>query len=200
MKNLLILLVSVVLFSGCKKIIEDYEEKEFPFHFEASINDKDVKFQANNTTSSMVNTGYQQANANGSETDMFQGTIFVDPDDDGRNVLIVGVLKYFPTEPSQSEQAAMFHTGSYGYGIGSTSTSTINGAVIFYTDTNGKLWSSELGSQTGSSFNISELEAVEGVAAPAKNFRATFSCKLYDEQGNMIPVNSASIRGKLFYE
>ena len=199
MKNLLILLVAVSLFSpGCKKLIEQEEEKQFPWHFEASINDKDYKWQANDNGSDIVNLGWEQMNANGDETDMFQGTIFLDPADETRNTLIVGLLKYFPTEPSQSEQLAMFHTGGYSWGVGDVSTSTVNGAVVVYTDGNGKTWSTDLGAQTGSNFNITEIE--DAAVAGGKNIRVLFNCKLYDDQGNMIPLVNGAIRGKIFYQ
>jgi hypothetical protein len=199
MKNILTLLVLVAMLPGCKKLIENEEEKKFPFHFTAVINDKDVKYQSNDDGSDIVCVGWHDLSATGTDNDALQGTMFLDPSDEAHNVLSVGVLKYFNHEPTEQEQVAMFHLGAYAYGVGHESTSTVNGAVVTYTDSNGKFWSSELGSQTGSAFSISEIENISDVVV-AKNFRATFSCKLYDGQGNSIPVNGAEIRGKLFYQ
>lgn len=199
MKNLLTLLGIVMLLSGCKKLIENEQEKNFPYHVEARINDKDVNFEANDNGSVYECLTWHDLSGLGDDYDATRGTMFVDPTDEARNMLAVGILKYFPHEPNVTELTALYHTGSFTYGSGQVSPSTINGAVVGYIDSNGKEWSSQLGSQTGSTFNISEIEDIEGVAN-AKSFRATFTCKLYDEQGNMIPVTSASIRGRVSFQ
>jgi len=72
----------------------------------------------------------------------------------------------------------------------------VNGASIDYIDANGKGWGTEWGSQTGSTFNITELVAnTDGTSG--KIFKATFGCKLYDENGNSITLTNGVVRGKI---
>jgi hypothetical protein len=91
----------------------------------------------------------------------------------------------------------MVNTGSYPYGRGETSSATVNGAVVTYTDNTGKTWSTELGAQGGSTFTITEL-VDNPLGTSGKIFSASFSCTLYDMSGGSIQLLNGKIRGKVF--
>lgn len=196
MKKLLIFVLVLSSIISCKKNSSDNKE-QFPFYFSATINGSAVKYEANDLNSRYECGISSPYNANGEEYDIYEGTLIQDGNDPSRNNIYVHILKYFNHYPLYPERLAMLTIRDYGYGSGDVSTSTVNGASIFYTDSNGKEWHSELGSQTGSSFSITELvDNPDGTSG--KIFKATFSCKLYDENGASIQVTNAVIRGKAF--
>jgi hypothetical protein len=123
--------------------------------------------------------------------------LIVDENDFSKNNIYVHVLNIFDHEPSSAERLAMFQIGSYPYGVGSTSSATVDGASIVYADATGKEWFSELGPQTGSTFSVAEIVDNPDNTS-IKIFKATFSCKLYDGSGGSIQVTDATIRGKIF--
>jgi len=94
---------------------------------------------------------------------------------------------------------AMFETGSYSFaGAASGDDGVIeDGVVVFYIDINEKRWSTDQGSadQTGSSFEIIEHEAYEDAGSEART-KATFECKLYDGQGNVMTVTDGVINSR----
>ena len=170
----------------------------YPYYFTATINGSSVKYEANDLNS-VYGCGISQPSSSIGFTDydIYEGTVIVNPSDFSRSNVNVHILKYFDHEPSAAERVAMIKMGSYGYGVSNTSSSTINGASIDYIDANGNNWFSETGSQTGSSFTITEL-INNNNGTSGKIFKATFSCKLYDINGaNSIQVTNATIRGKI---
>jgi hypothetical protein len=121
----------------------------------------------------------------------------MNPLDPSKSTIRVHILKYFDHEPTAAERAAMIKAGTYPFGFGKVNSATVNGATIDYIDASGNNWFSETGSQTGSTFNITEL-ITNTSATSGKIFKATFSCKLYDVNGvNSIVVTNATIRGKI---
>jgi hypothetical protein len=194
MKKLLILVAVACLAVSCKKD-KSSDEEEFPYYFTATINGAKVEYKANDINSQYSCGTSAPFDALGDDYDIYEGTLLVDDNDFTKNNIYLHILKYFDHDPSLSEKLAMFKTGTYPYGKGDVSASTINGVSIVYTDATGKEWFSELGSQTGSTFSITELaDNTDGTSL--KIFKATFSCKLYDGSGGSIQVNNATIRGK----
>ena len=73
-----------------------------------------------------------------------------------------------------------------------------NGIVVFYIDQNGTSWSSNRGSQQGSSFeSISLNNEPRNDVGHEKVWKAKFSCTLYSNAGNSIKVENAEIYGPI---
>jgi hypothetical protein len=198
MKNLLVYLVLLIVLLSCSKSGSDNGQEKYPYYFTANINGSSVKYEANDIDSRYECGISMPSSSQGfTDYDIYEGTLIQDGLDDTKNNIYVHILKYFNHEPSVQEREAMLKMGSYGYGVSKTSSATVNGASINYTDGTGKSWHSELGSQAGSSFNITEIsDNPDGTSG--KIFKASFSCKLYDGSGGVIQVNNAVIRGKIF--
>lgn len=197
MKKLIIYVLALSFITSCKKDKSDDNQDQFPFYFTATINGAAIKYEANDLTSQYECGTSAPYGAIGDDYDIYEGTVIQDGADPSKNNIYVHVLKYFDHDPTSAERLAMFKTGGYPYGLGSTSPSTIDGVSIDYADATGKEWSSELGSQTGSTFSISEI--VDNPDNTSfKIFKATFSCKLYDGSGGSVQVNNAVIRGKIY--
>lgn len=76
----------------------------------------------------------------------------------------------------------------------------LNGIVIYYIDQNGKDWCSNRGSQAGSSFE--SVSVTDETRSPVnqqfeKLWKARFSCKLYDNNGNFIDLKNGEILGAM---
>ena len=193
-KNLLFV-STVLIATSCKK--DSSSNNNFPYYFTATINGAAVKYEANDVDSH-YGCGFTQDESSTfpSDYDIYQGTLISDNQQPSKNAIYVQVLKYFDHEPGNDEKSAMIQLGNYPYGYGTVSTSTINGADIEYDDANGVAWLSQFGSQTGSSFTITELvNNPDGTSG--KIFTANFTCKLYDGSGASIQVTNAKIRGKV---
>ena len=196
MKKLLVFVFVLSFITSCKKDSSNNKD-QFPFYFSATINGAAVKYEANDLNSQYECGISSPYSASGEEHDIYEGTLIQDGNDPSRNNIYVHILKYFDHYPSDPERFAMLTIDNYGYGSSDVSTSTVNGASIRYTDGNGKEWDSELGSQIGSSFSITELVDNPDDTSN-KIFKASFSCKLYDGNGGTIQVTNAVIRGKVF--
>jgi len=194
-KNL-ILIVLIVVVVSCKKDSSS-DQGNFPFYFTATINGSSVKYQANDIDS-RYGCGISQPEHSlwPDDFDIYEGTVILDEQDQTKNIIHVHILKYFNHEPTAAERVAMIQTGSYPYGVSDVSSSTINGAAIDYVDANGDAWDSQFGSQSGSTFTITELTNNPN-GTSGKIFTATFSCKLYDGNGGNIQLTNATIRGKI---
>lgn len=170
----------------------------YPYYFIGTIAGSTVKYEADDLSSIYGCGTSQPENSLGfTDFDIYEGTVFLNPLDMTKNTIRVHILKYFDHEPTTAERVAMIKLGSYGFGVGNVDNTTVNGAAIDYIDANGNNWFSELGSQTGNTFNITELITnTDGTSG--KIFKATFSCKLYDINGtNSIQVTNATVRGKI---
>jgi len=197
MNKCFLALVLFALLLSCSKNNGTNEDK-YPYYFTATINGSAVKYEANDINSNDGCGTSAPSSANiPSDYDIYQGTFFVHGFELTKNVIYVHILKYFTHEPSGTELLGMLHLGDYPYGVGDVSSSTINGASIEYIDANGKGWSSEIGSQTGSSFTVNEIsDNPDGTSV--KIFKASFNCKLYDAAGASIEVKNAVFRGLIF--
>jgi hypothetical protein len=190
-------LLFLVFLASCSKEKDSDTTSQYPYYFTATIAGKSVKYEANDIDSRYGNGTASPSSSSGwDDYDIYEGTVFIDEQDLSRNNIHVLILQHFNEEPTADQRLAMFHTGSYGFGWSDVSPATVNGASIAYTDDQGVEWSSELGSQSGSTFNITELsDNTNGHSR--KIFKANFSCKLYDGNGNNIQVTNAVVRGQV---
>lgn len=170
----------------------------FPYYFIATVGGSAIKYEADDLSSIYFCGISQPENSFGfTDYDIYEGTVLMNPIDLSKSTIRVHILKYFDHEPTANEKVAMIKTGTYPFGFGKVSSATIDGAAIDYIDASGNNWFSETGSQTGSTFTITELITNSSVGS-AKIFKATFSCRLYDVNGtNSIVVTNATIRGKI---
>jgi len=105
--------------------------------------------------------------------------------------LVVGFVKVFPEQPFDSDLDALITMGSMEYG---SEQAERDGVVIQWVDAAGTLWSSDLGAadQTGSSFTVTtntKIEYQPGQSVYGQYItRGTFSCTLYDGNGNSIHI------------
>jgi hypothetical protein len=173
---------------------------KFPFYFTATVNNQNVKYEANDLSSRYECGISSPSSSIGTSYDMYEGTVLEDMFEPYKNRIEVLILKYFNHYPDyQTEVIPVIQAGNYGYGIGNVSNgiNTVNGAVIRYVDGNGDEWSSEEGVQTGSTFKITEV-ANNTTGTSGKIFTAQFSCKVYNTSGASIEIKNATIRGKAF--
>ncbi len=196
MKKLLSILLIVAVLVSCKK--EDAgkpESSEYPYYFIATVNGNKIKYEADDLGSNYGCGTTSPQFGIGDSYDIYEGTFFMKMGDFDKNTVYVRLLKHFNHDPDVEERAAIFKIGSYPFGVLSSGSPTVDGASISYLDANGKEWFSESGSQSGSSFAITELEDNEDFTA-VKLFKAEFSCRLYDEDGNSIEIKNAVVKGK----
>ena len=198
MRTIIFSLLSSLLLFSCTKEAKDDTNDKFPYFFSATVNGKAVKYEANDVDS-RFECGISAPSASlGDEHDAYEGTFIQDSQDEMKNNIYVHILKHFSTgEPSYDQRLAMFRVGSYNYGkLGENGDPTQDGASISYTDENGVEWHSEGGSQAGSTFAITEISDNED-GTSEKIMKASFSCKLYDDNGNSIQVINGKISGKI---
>lgn len=103
--------------------------------------------------------------------------------------LTIGFVKVFPSQPFDSDLDAMVTRGSMNFG---SELKEEDGVVIQWTDLNGTLWSSDLGTaeQNGSAFTVASHTLNQPTQTTNSQYttKGTFSCKLYDGKGNSIDV------------
>jgi hypothetical protein len=198
MKNLLMGIVSLCLFASCKKENSSPAESDYPYYFSANINGANIKFEADDLLSTYGCGTSAPSSSSGFHHDIYEGTVIQNPLQPAKSSIYVHILKYFNDEPDQAQRIAMFTLGNYGYGVSNTSPSTVNGATVDYVDADGKSWSTQDGSQTGSTFTITELSDNDDFTA-VKLFKATFNCKLYDGSGNSVELKNGVIKGKAIF-
>jgi len=104
--------------------------------------------------------------------------------------IMKGTLKEFSTSvASDSMFFAFFKKGSAQY-----STGAANGIEITYFDRNKKEWSTSLGSQTGSTFTFDSIEEDKSLFGSFIHFTASFSCKVYDENGSFKIISNGKMK------
>jgi len=110
------------------------------------------------------------------------------------------ILKTFPGTASAADYESMFSVRSYSYGINADTPgypSGVDGAGIGFIDASGVEWRTDLGThdQTGSTFSITEhIANTDGYSHRIS--KATFSCKLYDGNGNVKTLTNGIFRGR----
>ncbi len=116
-----------------------------------------------------------------------------------------GIMFVFDTTKVLNNDAyrSLIKVKSYTYGkIARDSSGQVinglNGARIFFYDTNGVKWASDKasGDQAGSTFSVTEYSdlAVEG---SLKKIKANFSCKLYNDLGQVMTVSNGAFSGRI---
>ncbi|HET6226923.1 MAG TPA: hypothetical protein VFF27_11630 [Bacteroidia bacterium] len=104
------------------------------------------------------------------------------------------IVKKFASTPTNLQIYNMFGIQSYGY---TDKDHTIDGAEIGYADEAGNYWSTTngTGSQTGSTFKITECTSYTIQYPFNAIVKVKFSCKLYDSKGNSKTVKNGTLRG-----
>jgi hypothetical protein len=95
------------------------------------------------------------------------------------------------------QRLAFYAPGNYSYE--KMLTSQEDGVRIFFTDVNGKLWQTDLGTanQTNSSFIITKATAIHRLSDDLITgvlFEASFNCTLYDGLGNYKTLTNGKCR------
>ena len=198
MKNTLLFILSIGLLvtSACKKDNSDNESNNdnntntftAAYYIKGTLDGVSVDIQQVSITS-----GYNSGMIGGSEGAQnpamclhSQGSTFTNPFIAGTPEYYTGIYKVFPPDEydecnlSYAEYESILHTGSFSY----ASASSEEGAFVHYVDANRTYWSTEAGSQAGSTFNITSYTTDPTGAAP-KIAKYEFDCKLYDDDGNV---------------
>ncbi|KAA9339957.1 hypothetical protein [Adhaeribacter soli] len=113
------------------------------------------------------------------------------------------LVKTFGSKPTGCNfTEGMFRLGSYTFGHSPDSTNDIplDGVVIYFTDNNGKYWSSDLGTgnQSGSMFRIVEHYPNSDGSSQMIS-KAQFSCNLYDGLGNVKTLMDGEAKGRTVF-
>lgn len=114
-------------------------------------------------------------------------------------------LKTFTKKEDEDESAifnAFVTTGSWVYASTSDYTTGTKSAVVYYTDSNGKTYSS-IGSQSGSSLNIISATPVQGSIYNSDSglkVKLTFSCKLYPTDGTGNTLTITNTEATVFFD
>lgn len=205
--SFLLLLTSLLLLGACKKK-SDKPEGDNTFYFRATINGQQVNLTASvpkNNEFVVGSTTKANRNFTGTQwvTDYYRGAqitkltgINQEPPE-GSLYILKRVNDY---DPTIAQEEAMFKVGAYTYGNSNIGGTTTEGAVVEYIDATGEYWSSEGGSQAGSTFAITTIiPNTSGYSE--KIFTATFNCKLYnvmDPSKPALTLTNGTMRGTLF--
>ena len=113
-----------------------------------------------------------------------------------KSALSIQVVKFFSdsSAPAYLAEFQIFDSANLAYGSYSADSSNlgINGAIIAYTDANGKIWSSDrkFGTQpSGVSFAITAHQAVDEALFGGET-RGTFNCTVFDGLGNALELRN----------
>ena len=101
----------------------------------------------------------------------------------------IGQLSYSGGMIAPSSSFISYITArSYSYSVG-----PVAGVAVTFTDASGTIWRSDKGTanQSGSSFSISEATPGTNLSGDEQIvFKANFSCKLYDDNGNSVQLSN----------
>ncbi len=121
------------------------------------------------------------------------------------NNLTIRTVKFLSdtTYPSPSTAFAFFAEGAYDYGsyVLDSSLAGIHGAVINYTDQNGKDWSSDLqyGQQESwANFVVSEHRSVVDDQFGGKT-KGTFNCRVFDGMGGSLDLRNGRFHARTIF-
>ncbi|TVR82116.1 MAG: hypothetical protein EA412_02020 [Chitinophagaceae bacterium] len=158
-----------------------------PFYAEASIDGKKREFKDGQD-------GYRNTfGSKGVSLDGF-GT-FLEKQKvafDGSQNITVYFMERFLDEPSNEDIKNMFRKGKYNFGNSNAGSS---GVEIEYKDASGTVWSTSNGSgmQAGSSFEVINHYSNHFDTYTPYITEAVFSCKLYDDNGNVMELNNGRV-------
>jgi hypothetical protein len=129
----------------------------------------------------------------------------LDPNYD-TNILTIQMVSYWPDTiwVLYNTSFLMFDEGTYDYGSWNEDSTYfgINGAVITFTDGNGKIWSSDqlYGTQESwSNFEITDHKAVDETQYGAKT-KGTFECRVFDGQGESIDLRNGNFHARTIFK
>lgn len=128
------------------------------------------------------------------------------PGDSLFSVLSIQVVKHFTDTlpPPYSSEFQMLAPGTLGYGSYNTDSTNvgIDGAIIAYTDADGKAWSSDrlYGTQpSGSSFSITSHTAIDDPQYGART-RGTFHCTVFDGLGGSLELKGGRFHARTIFK
>ena len=205
------MILASMLALGCKKDKPELNEK---YYFTGTIDNNPVHWELKATSDPAINSGdtskyistphyfYTQWGFDCMTTDCY---------DDAAGTLVreryhsnaIEVLYLQAAKTNDLTQLKPFFApGSKPYGIERTSlyTQTQNGILVKYTE-NGIVWRSELGDQTGSTFESVEFkEPTTNKDRYSNVWKARFSCKVYFNGLPPKTLQNCEIYGPAFYK
>jgi hypothetical protein len=195
-----LLIIGVLLCITCKKDKKDSSSNNTnnnttptSYYIHGTLSGATIDVEQGTTTS-----GYNSGMVGGYDGSLIsgkcrhsQGSVFENPFVSGTPQYYIGVYKDYPDDgfgdcPITNAQCdSVLHTGSFGY----ASSTVEQGAFVNYVDAGGNNWSSETGSQTGSTFSISTYANDPTGVAP-KLATYVFNCKIYNDSGAVKTFNA----------
>lgn len=115
------------------------------------------------------------------------------------NSISASLIKYFPEEPTNDMIESMFHLGKYSFGRehDGSADSGKDGVQIIYVDSDGIVWSTDLGTEAQPNGSFEIIEHINNTHGWSEKItKATFNCILYDEEGNSMLLTNGIIRGR----
>ena len=203
-------LLVVISSSACKKQEGQQALSTEQYSFTATIDNNPVRWEVkaidNRTDTSKYHTRahyfYSQWPVDCATTDCYDvgaGIVFNERNrGNGIEVVHLQAQKTYDINALQ----VFFSPGqkTFGKQRSSSYTTTTNGIVVRYTE-NGRVWSTEKGDQSGSSFESVTLEdATTDKDRYSKVWRARFSCTVYFDGLPARKIHNAEIYGPAFYK
>ncbi len=196
-KTTIIGLMGVLALMSCKKKSSDVTPQDTgvaitaKYYFKGTVNNKSVVLQSGvGGYYNGVESGGSYKGSAGENYLATNGFVFLDITSKSSQQIEVNFVKYFQNKsPKVADIDGMFVVGDYKYG---DEDKLVDGVEIVYVDENKKSWSSRRGTanQTGSTFKLKTRTAFVNEFTYIQ-ITGTFSCKLYDEAGNMIELKDA---------
>lgn len=200
-------LFATVVLVGCNKDEEEDEPEEEPIPqeevveiddleiFKGTIDGEEFSYEdiTNNCSAYPAIHLISDDPANSIE-EVAQGGVLIDWDtDDTLGAFVLGTIELNDGLSTKQVYYDLFSVGTHPYAENGD-----NGVIIYYSDDQGTLYSSDWGSanQSGSSFEITEVIDDVWLGDPALRVLAEFNCKVYDSQGNAKTI----IEGTLLFE
>ena len=194
--KILVYFVFLILIVSCTKKEADPLVTELPFFFIANINGQNLGFGAASSLGpTFDNEAYSEVIQLSSDSfHVYEGTRVFDVLNAPSASARVSIMRIFNHLPTAAERAAIVDTGYYRYAL--SDSLGRGGAVVHFTDGNGRQWSTENHRQTDTTFRIESLNAFPGEASRPV-MQATFRCRLFSTTGDSMNLETGSVRGKI---
>jgi len=212
----IVVLTSCLFFTGCSKSNPTPSTSNnnntpaplsiaSPANFNATIGGTGIAFtEGTNAMEAIYSNnalgGFNSANGNFYNLAKESGLVYKGSNGNGypKFSITIGAIPTFPSYPMENSNPtfkALFSVKSYPYDA-----TLINGIKTTYTDANGKLWSSALGTadQTGSTFVVTKVvDGTDPITAVYEvAIQASFNCTLYDGLGGSLVLTNGTFSGK----
>lgn len=197
----------VISFSSCKKkdsnTTNNSNSSGAPtitsnYYFQANIDGSWVTYQGNNT--SWFSGFSSSSHSSGDTVKGYVESAFITDlmELNSGGIGCVGVNHLFDLDSFALFNLFTLGSKSYGKFLETPTVQSAAGAKVTYV-VNGVNWSSDRGSasQTGSTFSITEFKDNNIDSYSEKIVSATFSCKLYDGNGNSKTLTNGKFRGRI---